>query len=136
MGAWGHKPLENDTALDFMADFDNAGPGAARMALSQAADMDADEYLDDDIGSPAVAAAFLVACAHDGDVAELQDATRVAIERNRDALKAGDMRRLSLRALARIMMDSETKELWDESPSADEWSSYMSDLVQRLETGQ
>jgi len=63
MGAWGEKAFENDSALDWLAEFEGRGLAMLRETLSNVASFHADEYLDVDDGAPAIAAAEIVAAA-------------------------------------------------------------------------
>lgn len=96
VGTWGVGPFDNDTALDWRDDLDEAPP-ADRVQLVRAALEAADDegYLDYDVAAEAVAAAAVVAS---------------------DPALPTELRPLAVRALDRVIgPDSEWRQLWSES---------------------
>jgi hypothetical protein len=57
MGAWGEKAFQNDSALDWLAEFEGRGVVMLRKTLSRVADVPVDDYLDVDDGTCSIAAA-------------------------------------------------------------------------------
>ncbi len=118
MGTWAAGPFDNDTAADWCGDLDDAAP-QERPALVERAlrvALDADGYLDSDLGVEAVAAAAVVA-------AHLPGAPAVDSAYAPDFLTAGArldlserLRSLAVRALDRVVADdSELAGLWAEA---------------------
>ena len=48
MGAWGHGSFENDTALDWLADFEGEGAGIPYSSPSRTSNADVEEDIDAD----------------------------------------------------------------------------------------
>ncbi len=118
MGAWGHEPFENDTALDWATDLeDDGGLEPVRAALAAALEPDGVE--DADAGSVAVAAAAALArLGHAGEGVTGELPGEVA-EWAAD-LRAGLDPRLAVLAVQALeaVLDgeaSELAELWDEA---------------------
>ncbi|MFE5581440.1 DUF4259 domain-containing protein [Kitasatospora sp. NPDC056531] len=114
MGTWGIGSFDNDTAADFAGGLDDAAPearaGLLRAALERAARNP--EYLDDDEGVAAVAAAALVAAqcpggaAVDGAYGPDEPIPPLPVE----------LRPLAVAALDRVVAEeSELAELWGEA---------------------
>lgn len=128
MGAWGEKPFENDSALDWLGEIDEVED--LRDTLASIAD--AEDYLDVDDGSAAIAAAEIVAAACDGKVNRLVEDARTWLGRHGKQLADSD-RALAARAIKRVLgSDSELAELWDEHGTDNEWRRDVAGLVARL----
>jgi hypothetical protein len=124
MGAWGHKPFQNDSALDWAAELEAVGPRAVRAALSRC---EGKNDLDVDDGSAAVGAAALVAAALDGDVRDLPISVRAAVDSV--AATPADAA-LAARALTRVLSGpSELPALWG---AGSDWHVSTEQLIQRL----
>ena len=132
MGAWGVGAFENDTALDWLADFDDEGADAIVEALETVGEADADAFVDVDEASCALAAAELVAALKTGDTSRLPDTAATSLASYRDDIVVADLRRLALGAIARIKSDSELNDLWRDSDDHDDWISELDALVDRL----
>jgi hypothetical protein len=113
MGAWAHGSFANDTASDWLADLREGDPSLLSHALTAVTEADADAYLDSDECTPALAAAELVAAAHGKGEDRLNDDAREWLEAHRSeaAIDLG----LARRAVERIFVRSELRELWDEN---------------------
>jgi hypothetical protein len=120
VGAWGEGPFDNDTAADWCADLDGAPPETRVPMIRAALDaaVEAGEYLEVDVASPAVAAAAIVASMRPGAPPVdsvyapgfLADGVVLALP--------DDLPALALRALDRVTGDdSEWRELWEEAGS-------------------
>ncbi|MFB7907139.1 DUF4259 domain-containing protein [Kitasatospora sp. NPDC056076] len=132
MGTWDIGPFDNDTAADFAGGLDDAAPGEraglVRAALERAAR--GPEYLDDDEGVEAVAAAALVAaqCPGSGAVTTAYGPAEPIPE------LPVELRALAVAALDRVVAEeSELAELWDESDSDGEWRRGIRALREVLE---
>ena len=123
MGAWGHEPFENDSALDWVAEVE--GLDGVRATLRQCEEED--DYLEGDEGSAAVAAAALIAAALDGDVGDLSDS---GLEPLQGATVTAEDAALAMRALTRVMTgSSELPDLWG---AGSDWHVQTEQLIQRL----
>lgn len=132
MGAWGVGAFENDTALDWLTDFDDEGADAIVEALETVGEADADAYVDADEASCALAAAELIAALKTGDTSRLPDTAATSLASYRDDIVVADLRRLALGAISRIKSDSELNDLWRDSDDHDDWISELDALVDRL----
>ncbi|MBO1418000.1 DUF4259 domain-containing protein [Streptomyces sp. FH025] len=120
MGTWDIGHFDNDTAADFAGGLDDVEPvervGLIRAALERAARNP--EYLDDDEGVEAVAAAALVAAQCPGGAAVT---TAYGPDEPIPPLPA-ELRPLAVGALDRVVAEeSGLAELWDESGSGPAW---------------
>lgn len=93
---------------------------------------DAEDYIEVDDGSAAIAAAELVAAARDGKIDCLSDDARTWLGHQAERLTESD-RDLAARAVHRVLgADSELAELWDEGGHDSEWRRDVNGLVARL----
>ncbi len=132
MGAWGVKTFENDTGLDWLADFESEGADALLDALEVVADADNDAYIDADEACCALAAAEIVAAIKRDDRSRLSEEARTALASYSDDIDADALQPLAAKAVARVKSDSELKELWEESDDYDNWVADVEDLLDRL----
>lgn len=133
MGTWDAGPFDNDDAADFTSDLDSA-PDHERAAMIRAALLAAaenDDYLDLDIGAPAVAAAALLASHLPGgeEFTHSHYGPQTPIPN-----LPPDLVPLAINALDRILADgSELQALWAEDMRAERpWHSSMHRLRQVL----
>lgn len=139
MGAWGPRSFDNDSALDWLNGLtDSDDDGALIDALADVLDAEEGEYLDADVGMPAVAAAEVIAALggrraqklpaplEEWIGAQSADVARELVEKH-----AAD----ALEALGRVSdgPSSELAELWD---SAADWRAAIDDLAARLRADQ
>lgn len=129
MGAWGSAAFDNDDALDWWNEL-LAGAGGAELlreplaALANAGD---DDFPEVDDASPAIAAAEVVAAVGGAPGRRLPlDVRRWAA---RAARLPDDLPALALRAVGRVIEDSELADLWDGDEA---WLEAMNDLASRL----
>lgn len=132
MGAWGHGSFENDDAADWVGDFERDGIPAVRSALEQVSTLAQDEYLDATAASMAIAATELVAASRDGDLSKLPESIREAFATHRPSLNTAEILEVSRQSIARILHQSELKELWEESDDNEIWMQEMVRLAARL----
>lgn len=116
MGAWGIKPLENDDASDFIADFEDGGKSILILekAFDEILKVNPDDYLEVGVCGVAVAASEIL---HQmlGDLSE-SDRKRL-MEKSNNSLK-------------RILNNSELKDLWEENPeNYSSWVKTLEDLI-------
>jgi len=131
MGAWGLGPFDNDTAADWAADLDDASsaerPALIREALTAA--LEADEYLDADDASIAVAAAAVVAALQDGGPA-LDEGYGPTVG---SLHLEPELRGLAARAVARVLgEESEWRELWEEAGQLEDARSELDPILSAL----
>lgn len=131
MGAWGPGSFENDAALDWFDDLEDGGVAMLRETLERAADADADEYIEIDDASAALAAAELVAAALGRGDDRLDEDALVWTAANRDHVTEADLA-LARRAVARVIARSEVQELWDANGTNNEWRPVADELLRRL----
>jgi hypothetical protein len=133
MGAWGHRNFENDSALDFAAEF-RAAPSEVLLleTLTIVVELGEDgDYIDADEASPALAAAELVAAALGRPAADLPAGLQALV----DKLDIGDdeeLPELASAAVAQVLRASELQELWAENGEPNEWQAVQQDLLARL----
>jgi hypothetical protein len=131
VGAWGAGSFDNDDAMDWVSALsEGSGDHALREAFAPFATPD-DRYLEGPTFSIAIAAAEAVAAARGHPSATAPE--EVAGWVNKKPVVATDVVTLARVAVDRIAGKSELKDLWDESDSADEWRTAMSDLRRRLD---
>lgn len=115
MGTWGHNPIENDDASDFVANFNESKEiSILESAFDSVCKLKDDEYLEAPAAQEAVAAAHLLGGLDDSQI-KSDDKTR--------------LKQKSDIALKRILKNSELKELWAESPGYDEWTKSVEALM-------
>lgn len=137
MGAWGAGSFDNDTALDWYAEFRSAGSAHVAETLSA---VETADYVDADEGSAALAAAEIVAATFGRPMAEAPSDLDDLLSRYRDFIKdLPDVRSRAVTAAKRVLADSsELRELWEESgdESAREWTTLVDDLITRLKAAE
>jgi len=123
MGAWGEGPFDNDTAGDWVFQFEQAdqasGLNHIEAALAGAAGVGPDDYLDSDAGVEALAAAELVAAMR-GVAVERSPYNEHAIDWVARTSPVADQALVDLAssALDRVVAaNSELAQLWDEAES-------------------
>lgn len=132
MGAWGEKAFENDSALDWLNDLEEEGVSALRGILETVAETGADEYVDVDDGSAAVAASEIVAAALGYGRDRLTKPVRRWLDANPDAIVADDLL-LARAALERVVAaGSELLELWNDGGPDSEWHTDVGVLMKRI----
>ncbi|MEV7598335.1 DUF4259 domain-containing protein [Kitasatospora sp. NPDC089797] len=120
MGTWDLGHFDNDTAADFAGGLDDAAPGERAGLLRAALECAArgPEFLDDDEGVEAVAAAALVAAQCPGGTAVT---TAYGPGEPIPPLPV-ELRPLAVAALDRVVAgESELAGLWDEAGSGEAW---------------
>lgn len=119
MGAWDEGPFDNDTAADWVYEFEDAdqAAGLARIqgTLAEVANVGSDVFLDSDAGTEAVAAAEVVAAIR-GLAVERSPYNEGALDWVTRTAPAADQALvdLAVSALDRVVAaGSELAELWD-----------------------
>ena len=133
MGAWDLGPLDNDDALDFLGDLEEASDalGVLRDALTLP-----DEYVEAPDGASAIAAAAVVAVIRRGTVQGVapqfeERITALTVSRE----QADEFAPLAVAALERVASEeSELLELWDEAGETEAWRATLEPLRAGLST--
>lgn len=134
MGAWGSGSFENDDAADFLSDLlDGEDLVPVRDVLATA--LAADDYLEAQDASQAIAAAEVVAAAAGRPTVAAQRKSKLCewLARYQPAV---DPRLLAhaVQALDRIVGEgSELKELWEDAGTASEWVEAVETVRSKLE---
>lgn len=139
MGTWGIKNFENDGAADFTSDVIENGKSLIKEAIVKVSELSDDEYLEAPDCENALASIEFIAAFKGKPSDDLPEEVIDWIKKN-DLLdfrsgflgKRIDMIDLSLKALDRILNNSELKELWEEGDEFEEWKKILEDLKQRV----
>lgn len=130
MGAWGTGCFENDDAMDWIWDLDDADDTTVLKDLFSGC-IESKDYLEAPDGSIVIAAAGVVAALNGQPDEELPDGVAAYAEKI-DAEPSADLKTLASKAVKKIAADSELKEIWDEAGKADEWQKAIASLQARL----
>src|SRR4029450_10550989 len=114
MGAWGPGSFENDDALDLIVGLERDGAAAIRLALEDVTGLGARDYLEAPQASSAIAASEVVAAVRDGERSRLPQAAQDWLDGHGESLASLEFTALAHRAVARILTQSELKDLWEE----------------------
>ena len=129
MGAWGPGSFDNDDAMDWVGGLTpDSGDAALRPALTAVAE--GHGYVEGPDCSIAIAAAEAVAAARGKPAATLPPEVAAWLQSGPHI--ARDLVDVARKAIRRVVTDSELKDLWEESESAEQWREAMSDLESRL----
>jgi hypothetical protein len=135
MGAWGYRSFENDSALDWAGDAEESDDfSPVTDVLHRIVSASADDYLEVDDASAAIAAAEVLAALLDRPTPGLPPNLKdwIAARRSDGYLATPDLVDLAERAIDRVLSNSELSELWDESAEPQEWRRSVADLQTRL----
>lgn len=132
MGAWGIGSFENDTAMDWLIDFEANDFRLIDRTLAGVAAMQAVDVLDADEACEVLAAAECVAAAAGFPATSLPDEVENWVSANQPIQVKPDYVRMALTAVARVRSQSELKELWAETEEYGAWDTAVADLQSRL----
>jgi hypothetical protein len=135
MGAWGPGSFENDDALDLIVGLERDGAAAIRLALEDVTGLGARDYLEAPQASSAIAASEVVAAVRDGERSRLPHAAQDWLDGHGESLASPEFTALAHRAVARILTQSELKDLWEEGgagPQSEAWANGVRQLIARL----
>ena len=136
MGAWGTRSFDNDTAHDWLNELVEAeDDGPMIEAFERVLGDQAEDYVDADDGSAALAAAEVVAALMGRPCADLPpDLSEWVSELEADVVETllAKHREWSLAAIKVVRTRGEFAELWSESDQKDAWHAALQDLSQRL----
>ena len=130
MGSWGHKPFEDDDAMDWIADFETEGLSAIVSAF-EAIPSDPSEYVEVREASMAIAAGAVLAVSATNSLEDLPESVQAAM--NTPLQFDETLRSSAVNALHRVLMDSELSELWRETEFFDAWHSQVQSIIDRLQ---
>lgn len=131
MGAWGSGAFENDDAGDWVWELEDDNDASTIIeALSAVVDVPLDESPEAPESSNAIAAAEIVAASRGQRAVELPSEAREWMSRN-STLVTDPVVALARAAVERVSVDSELKELWQETGN-EEWAQGVADLLSRL----
>jgi len=132
MGAWGEKAFQNESALDWLAEFEAGGVATLRNTLRTVAETDEHDDLDVDDGTSAIAGAEIVAAALGRGRDRVPIAVSAWLDRNHGCLVAEDLG-LAKRAVERALAArSELRALWDDDGPDNAWHKDVGVLLSRL----
>ena len=133
MGAWGVLAFENDDACDWAEELEEVDDFSLVESALDAVEA-ADDYLEAPDACAALAACEVLARAIGGGGIKNADTKTVDAWVKKHKLKpTASLMKRAKRAITRILAEeSELRELWDESDSAQEWRDAVKDLRTRL----
>jgi hypothetical protein len=132
MGAWGEQAFQNDSALDWLAEFEVGGLAMLRETLSRVAGIHVDDYLDMDDGMAAIAAAEIVAAAFAQRRDRVPEEVSAWLDAHQESL-TGDDQVLARAAVERVLAaESELRESWEEGGPENGWHADVRVLLSRL----
>ncbi|GIK55311.1 MAG: DUF4259 domain-containing protein [Chloroflexi bacterium] len=132
MGTWGIGSFENDTAMDWLVDFEANDFRLIDRTLAGVAAMQAVDYLDADEACEVLAAAECVAAAAGFPAASLPDEIHNWVSANRPIQVKPDYVRMAITAVTRVRTHSELQALWAETNDNEAWNTAVADLQTRL----
>lgn len=132
MGSWDVSPFGNDEAREWLANLiANPSTEPVFRALVTAAKIKNDEFFQAPECERAVAAAEIVACVRDKATADTPPGLKKWLAENK--LVVGDqVAQMAIRVLERIAKDSELKQVYDDTDSAEDWYRTLHNIQQRL----
>ena len=129
MGAWDEKNFGNDSAMDWVNEFEE-NPAIELLIDTLQELVDADDYIDMDIASEGLAAAEIVAALKGKSSTDLPETISLLIEKISfiDGLDT-----LAIKAVNKAKSEnSELMGLWSEGEDGDKWITIQNDLIERL----
>ena len=129
MPGWGTGSYENEDAQKFLALLQSKEPGDLRQILLYAAERD--DYLPTSEASEVIVVAEIVATAKGSPPSVLPPQIAEWIGKIEGAPSA-EMSELAHRAVNKVRLNSELKDLWLEAEGLNEWSAVLRDLERRL----
>jgi hypothetical protein len=130
MGAWSHGSFDNDDALDWVGELEEA-EGTEPIAEAFDAVLGADDYLEAPEAAIGIAAAEVVAALLGKPAAKLPDDVASWVVGKRPPKPA--LVKKAQRVIKRILKDSELKDLWADSEDSAKWQQEVEGLLRRLE---
>ncbi|EJN6829975.1 DUF4259 domain-containing protein [Vibrio cidicii] len=138
MGAWSEDNFGNDSASDWIWELEKSKGVNTLMTPIQSV-LNENEYLEVDICSEALAASEVIAAAITNDHTLLPDEARNWLNRKQGWLigrrpqVTAEHAKQALRAVQKILSNSELQELWEEGGVNESWRSIQDNLIAKLE---
>ena len=132
MGAWGIGSFENDTALDWLYDFEANDFRLIDRTLAGASALPAGEELDADEACEVLAAAECVAAAAGFPAPDLPEMVTDWVSNNQPIRVRAQYVQMALTAVKHVRTRSELDELWAETEEYQAWQTAVADLQTRL----
>jgi len=129
MPGWGAGSFENDDAQNFLNELSSRAPDDLKEILSRAADRE--DYLPAKEGTIVVVAAEVVATAKGAPPHDIPHQVAEWVGKIEGAPSA-EMNELARRAVNKVRLSSELKDLWQEADGLNDWSAVLRDLEERL----
>lgn len=132
MGSWDVSPFGNDEAREWLAELMlGSSTEPVFRALVAAAKIKPDEFFETQECERTVAAAEIVAAARGVAGPDTPDELKKWLAKYK--LVAGDqIAQVAIKVLARIITNSELKQVWDDTDSSQDWYTTVSDIQTRL----
>jgi hypothetical protein len=131
MPGWGTGSFENDDAQAFLTALASKAPSELKEILARA---DQEDYLQAPDASAVIAAAEVVASAKGSPSNAAPKQIQDWIS-NIEGAPSEEMIELACRAVDKVRMNSELKDLWLQAEGLNEWSASLRDLEERLRNG-
>lgn len=129
MGAWGYGNLENDTVLDWVVDLLETQDMSL---ISEAIEMVLDDsYLDADTASIAIGAIEILTALQNRPGKEIYD-DELEEWINQHKGQGTELLASAQKALAKILLESELKDLWEETDDYEDWVKTIKNLEGRI----
>lgn len=132
MGSWGIGCFENDTAVDWLYDFEVNDFRLIDRTLAGVAAMLPVDELEADEACEVLAAAECVAAAAGFPAANLPVEVTNWVAANQPIQVKAEYVQMAMTAVARVRSQSELKELWAETDEYEAWDTAVADLQTRL----
>jgi hypothetical protein len=129
MPGWGTGSFENEDAQNFLGALHSKAPGDLKQILERAADQE--DYLEAPEASIVIVAAEAVATAKGSPPQTVPPQIAEWVGKI-DGAPSDEMNELACRAVNKVRLNSELKDLWLEAEGLNEWSAVLRDLEQRL----
>ncbi|NRF90879.1 DUF4259 domain-containing protein [Paenibacillus frigoriresistens] len=128
MGAWGFGNLENDTVLDWVVDLLETED--LSLITESIAMVLEDDYLDADTAAIAIGAIeILAALQNRPGKEEFDDKLNEWIKEHKE--KGTNLLVTAQKALEKILLESELKDLWEETEEYENWVKTIKELEER-----
>ena len=132
MGAWGYNIFENDSALDFIWEIEEAEDCLGLITEVFTLGISADYLDEDDCSNILTAAAVIDSALFKTEYNDAEGAFDEIVEKI-DVKTASKLKNLAASALEAVLGEkSELRDLWSESPDYDNWKKSITDIIERL----
>ena len=129
MGAWSYTSFDNDDALDFIFEVEEDGEPAVANAFEVVNFLKQGEDPERGDACVALAAAELVAARGGKPPTYFPEQAAALVPKISDHK---DLKADALKAVQRVLRQSELRELWSMTEDFDKWRTHVEDLLERL----